>query len=248
MDHIAAAAFFSVAANNHTIRVSRERRPSSAKRMEPHNPQRAVPEGSNRSPLSPRPVHSARNYSNSERGSGPQQSRLSYADLRSYISQKRHHWLVTRDVELAYPLQQKYLAFEADVMGEIHEAECEEERNRQERKQTMSGSTGLVKFSWRLYELREKLCRNWRRQRLHGSWKSRHLNAMKKQLSDEYVKVQIVSRGKMTRDLISVANEQTVECVDDGAYEREGMLSYIVTGYDSIFPITRELEVEPSRY
>ncbi|KAL1847803.1 hypothetical protein Daus18300_013845 [Diaporthe australafricana] len=168
------------------------------------------------------PTHSDPKQEDDLHQSGPP-----YAELRKYISQQRHHWLITRDFELTWPLQRRYLAFEANVMEEMHEADREKERRRQQREQEMASASGLAKLSYELYELRMGMCERWRRQRLHGSEKTRCLNAMKKRLSEDYVRMQALSRGTLVKDLISFANDQIVEDTDDGGYARDGMLNYI---------------------
>ncbi|KAG6358502.1 hypothetical protein INS49_014386 [Diaporthe citri] len=167
-----------------------------------------------------------------------------YHDLRDLISRRRRHWLLTRDIELARPLQQQFLAFEAGVMGEMHEMEHEREVKHQLRASEMQGATGLSKLSWQLYKLKMKICGKWMRHRLHGSWKHSRLNAKRKELSEEYVRAQISKRLEVVREVIWYANEEAVEDGDDGAYVRDGILNYIVTGYDSMFPISRDLVVD----
>lgn len=170
-----------------------------------------------------------------------------YGDLRSYIDLKRRHWLLARDIELARPFQQRFLAFEADLMQEIHEIERQREIRHQDRAKEMGGATGIIKVSWGLYKLKLKLFSKWRRHRLHGAWKRSRLNAEKKKLSEEYVRAQIGRRMQVMREVIWFANEEGVEDGDDGAYVRDGILNYIMTGYDSIFPIFRNLEVDMTR-
>lgn len=170
-----------------------------------------------------------------------------YNDLRSYITQKRHHWLATRDVELAYPLQQRFLAYKADVMEDIHEMEHERAVKHQQRAREMGTATGIAKLSWKLYKLKTKLCGKWRRHRLHSSWKHGRLSAKRRDLSAEYVRAQIGKRLEIVKEVLWFANEEAVEDCDDGAYVRDGILNYIVTGYDSMFPIARHLEVDITR-
>lgn len=128
-------------------------------------------------------------------------------------------------------------------MEEIHEAHLERQRRRQERSKEMAGASGLARISYKLYELRLSLCERWRRLRLHGSEKDRYLNALKKELSEEFVRLQVLSRGTIVKDLIAFASDQILENNDDGAYARDGMLNYIATGYDSLFPIARHLNL-----
>lgn len=170
-----------------------------------------------------------------------------YDDLRSYITQKRHHWIATRDLELAHPLQQRFLAFSAEVMADIHDMEHEREVQHQERAREMQGSRGIARMSWKLYKLKMKLCSKWMQHRLHGRWKHGRLSAKKKELSEEYVRIQTGKRLDLIREVLWFANEEAVEDGDDGAYVRDGILNYIVTGYDSMFPIARDLEVDTSR-
>lgn len=170
-----------------------------------------------------------------------------YDDLRSYITQKRHHWIANRDLELAHPLQQRFLAFEAELMTEIHDLERERELKHQQRAREMQGSKGIARMSWKLYKLKMKLCGKWMRHRLHGTWKHSRLSAKKKELSEEYVRIQTGKRLEVIREVLWFANEEAVEDGDDGAYVRDGILNYIVTGYDSMFPIARDLEVDMSR-
>lgn len=186
-----------------------------------------------------------------DQGPGPQEHAREktplYHDLRDLITRRRRHWLLTRDIELARPLQQQFLAFEAAVMEDMHEIEHEREVKHQQRAREMRGATGLSKLSWGLYKLKIKICGKWARHRLHGSWKHGRLNARRKQLSEEYVRAQISRRLEVVREVIWYANEEAIEDGDDGAYVRDGILNYIVTGYDSMFPISRELEVDTNR-
>lgn len=170
-----------------------------------------------------------------------------YEDLRDLISRRRRHWLLTRDIELARPLQQQFLAFEAGVMEDMHEIEHEREIKNQARAREMQGATGMAKLSWGLYKIKMKVCGKWMRHRLHGSWKHGRLYAKRKELSEEYVRAQISRRLDVVREVIWYANEEAVEDGDDGAYVRDGILNYIVTGYDSMFPISRDLEVDMGR-
>lgn len=170
-----------------------------------------------------------------------------YDDLRSYITRKRHHWLATRDVELAYPLQQRFFTYEAEVMQDIHEIEHEREIKHRQRAREMNGAAGIAKLSWKLYKLKMKVCGRWRKHRLHGIWKHGRLNAKKKELSAEFVRLQTSKRLEVIREVLWYANEESVEDCDDGAYVRDGILNYIVTGYDSMFPIARNLEVDFNR-
>jgi hypothetical protein len=167
-----------------------------------------------------------------------------YADLRDYLTEKQRHWLFTRDIELARPLQQKYLTYEAEILARIHETEREKEITYREQARDMHGATGLAKMSWNLYQLKLELCSKWSRHRLHCRWKHRHLSAKRKELSGEYVRAQTQRRMNILREILYFANEEVVEDRDDGGYVRDGMLNYIVTGYDSIFPISRELDVD----
>ncbi|KAJ0116592.1 hypothetical protein J7T55_009742 [Diaporthe amygdali] len=166
-----------------------------------------------------------------------------YADLRSYITRQRHAWSVTRDIEIAQPLQQRYMGFEAGLMEEIRQAERDNENKRRERAEEMEGATGLIKWSWRLYELRMRLCERWQRRRLRGNWWRNQLNAMKKELNGEYVRLQNGHRADMMKDMISFAGEETVEDADDGAYVWNGLLNYIVYGYETMFPISHTARV-----
>lgn len=170
-----------------------------------------------------------------------------YDDLRSYITRKRHHWLATRDVELAYPLQQRFFAYEAEVMQDIHEIEHQRETKHQQRAREMEATVGIAKLSWKLYKIKMKLCGRWRKHRLHSTWKHGRLSAKKKDLSAEFVRLQISKRLEVVREVLWYANEESVEDCDDGAYVRDGILNYIVTGYDSMFPIARNLEVDFNR-
>lgn len=181
------------------------------------------------------------------RGAPKSEKKPLYDDLRSYITQKRHHWIATRDLELARPLQQRFLAFDAELMAEIHDMEHDREVKQQQRARGMQGSRGIARMSWKLYKLKMKLCGKWMRLRLHGGRKHSRLNAKKKELSEEYVRVQTSKRLEVIREVLWFANEEAVEDGDDGAYVRDGILNYIVTGYESMFPIARDLEVDMSR-
>ncbi|KKY34784.1 hypothetical protein UCDDA912_g05241 [Diaporthe ampelina] len=178
--------------------------------------------------------------------SWPEKKHL-YGDLWSYIDRKRRHWLLTRDIELARPLQLRFLAFEADVMQEIHEIERQLDIRHRERAREMGGATGIVKMSWKLYMLKVMLSSRWRRHRLRGTWKRSRLGAKRKELSEDYVRAQIGRRTQVMAEVIWFANAEGVEDSDDGAYVRDGILNYIMTGYDSIFPISRDLEVDMAR-
>lgn len=182
-----------------------------------------------------------------EREEHAREKKALYNDLWDLITRRRRHWLLTRDIELARPLQQQFLAFEASVMEDMHEIEHERDIKHHERAREMQGATGLSRLSWKLCNLKMKICGRWRRYRLHGSWKHGRLNARRKQLSEEYVRAQISRRLEVVREVIWYANEEAVADGDDGGYVRDGMLNYIVTGYDSMFPISRELEVDMNR-
>lgn len=198
------------------------------------------------------PVTRERNVSTADSGVGIREEdrcekELLYGDLRYYLTQKQHHWLLTRDIELARPLQEKYLIYEGEIMAEIHDTEHEKEITYQERAREIQRATGLVKMSWKLYKLKLKLCSKWSHYQLHSWWKHRRLNAKRKELSEEYVRRQTQRRMNILKEIFYFANEEAVEERDDGGYMRDGMLNYIVTGYDSIFPIRRYLEVDTSR-
>lgn len=132
-------------------------------------------------------------------------------------------------------------------MQEMHDIEHERETKHQQRAREMQAATGIARLSWKLYKLKIKICGKWMRQRLHRSWKHSRLNAKKKDLIEEYVRVQISKRLEVVKEIIWYANEEAVEDGDDGAYVRDGILNYIVTGYDSMFPISRDLEVDMGR-
>lgn len=215
--------------------------------MEPNQPQHPVGRQSNVSTTDSAVGLLTRKDQSPARGGHKSEKKPLYDDLRSYITQKRHHWITTRDVELAHPLQQRFLAFEAEVMAEIHDMEHEREMKHQQRAREMQGSRGIARMSWKLYKLKMKLCGSWMRLRLHGSWKHSRLSAKKKELSDEYVRVQTSKRLEFIREVLWFANEEAVEDGDDGAYVRDSILNYIVTGYDSMFPIARDLEIDMSR-
>lgn len=166
-----------------------------------------------------------------------------YTGLQSFIDQKRRHWVITRDVELARPLQQRYLAHEAEVMADIHEIDQEREIRYQRQAQEMEGATGMARFSWKLYKLKTKICGGLRRQWLHGGWKHDRLSAKRRELSEEYVRAQTGRRMDVIREVIWAASEEAVDGADDGAYLKDNMLNWITTGYDSIFPLSRDLDV-----
>lgn len=170
-----------------------------------------------------------------------------YANLRSLIDQKRRHWVITRDVELARPLQQRYLAHEAEVMADIHEIEQEREVRHQRREQEMQGARGTARLSWKLYKIKTTLCGGLRRRWLHGGWKHDRLSAKRGELSEEYVRVQTGRRMDVIREVIWAASEEAVDGADDGAYVRDNMLNWITTGYDSMFPLSRDLDVNINR-
>lgn len=197
------------------------------------------------------PIGRERNVSTTDSGvsvrEGHREKDPLYGDLKYYLTQKRHHWLFTRDVELARPLQERFLAFEAEITQEIHEIERAKERTYRQQAREMDGAAGLTKMSWKLYQLKRRLCSKWTHYQLHGRWKRRHLNAKKKELSEEYVRDQTGSRMNMLKEVIYFANEEGVEAGDDGGYVRNGILNYVVTGYDSIFPILRDLEIDTGR-
>lgn len=111
----------------------------------------------------------------------------------------------------------------------------------------MEGATGVAKFSWKLYKLKTKICGGLRRHWLHGGWKHDRLSAKRRELSGEYVRVQTGRRMDVIREVIWAANEEAVDGADDGAYVRENMLNWITTGYDSLFPLSRDLDVNINR-
>lgn len=196
--------------------------------------------------LSRYPIGRERNVSTTDSGVSDKEPLL-YGDLKYFLTQKRHHWLFTRDVELARPLQQRYLAFEAELTTEIHETKRAKEIKYLQQAREMDGAAGLTRISWKLYQLKVRLRSKVMHYQLHGWWKRRQLNAKRKQLSEEYVHVQTGSRMNMLKEVIYFANEEGIDAGDDGGYVRNGLLNYVVTGYESIFPILRELQVDPSR-
>lgn len=197
------------------------------------------------------PIGRDRNVSTTDSGVSMREGLIEkeplYGDLKYYLNQKRHHWLFTRDVELAQPFQQRLLAFEAGIIEEIHEIERAKDMTYREQAREMDGAAGLAKMSWKLYQLKVRLCSKWTHYQLHRRWKPHRLNAKKKDLSEEYVRAQIGSRMNMLKEVIYFANEEGVADGDDGGYVRNGLLNYIVTGYDSIFPVLRDLKVDKSR-
>ncbi|POS78341.1 hypothetical protein DHEL01_v203271 [Diaporthe helianthi] len=166
-----------------------------------------------------------------------------YGDFQEYLSQQQKSWLLTRDVELARPLQTKYIAYEADVMAEMRKTDSERERTYNRQWWEMRGTTGLTKMSWKLYRLRARLCSRWDHYQLHCRWKHGRLAAKRKELVDEWVRAQTARRRTLLGEVIFFAGEQAVDNWDDGGFVRDCMLNYIVTGYDSLFPISRELEL-----
>lgn len=171
----------------------------------------------------------------------PPKKEALYGDIQTYLTEQQKYWLLARDVELARPLQAKYGAYEADIMVEIRKIEDERVREFNRRWREMRGATGATRISWKLYKFRVKLCTRWNHYQLHCRWKRGQLKAKKKELVEEYVRAQVAGRMSLLRDIIRYADEQAVDDRDDGGYVRDGTLNYIMTGYDSLFPISREL-------
>jgi hypothetical protein len=165
-----------------------------------------------------------------------------YSDLRKYLAQKQHHWLLTRNVELAHPLQQRYLAFEGDIMAKIHNTERKNQFTYRQQDLDMRDARGVAQASWKLYQLKRKLGSRWSHYHLHSWWKHQCLHAKRVELSKEYVRAKKACRIGILREIIDFADEEAVEGMDDGGYMRDGMINYIVTGYNSMFPIRRHLE------
>lgn len=166
-----------------------------------------------------------------------------WGDLQKYIAQHQKHWLLARDVELARPLQTQYSAYEAEIMGEIRNTEDERVRTYNQRWRDMRGATGPTKLSWKLYKLKAKACAKWNHYQLHYGWKHAQLEAKKQALVEEYVRAQIRRRETLLREITSSADGLGMDDGDDGGYLRDGMLNYILMGYDGRFPISRTLDL-----
>lgn len=190
-------------------------------------------------------THHGRNQERDERNS--EKKTPLYEDLHDYIARQRKAWIVTRDAELAYPLQKRYGLFQAEVMADIYDIQLQREVKYLKRAREMEGATGIARMSWRLYQLKTKLGDKCMKHWLHNGWKHSRLNAQTRKLKGEYVKAQISKRLEVVREILWFANEEAIEDGDDGGYVRDNILNYIVTGYDSMFPISRDLEVDLTR-